>query len=130
MNTDISNHDLLLVNNKEELLFEDVILESNEVDLKALSQIDGYKEVGYKDAIYMGTVINSKRHGKGVMKYRNVRQYEGFWDRDLRDGKGFERYPNGNTYFGQFKYGKAHGKGVYTWKNGEVYDGEWDQGLK
>ena len=63
----------------------------------------------------MGTVINSKRHGKGVMKYRNARQYEGFWDRDLRDGKGFERYPNGNTYFGQFKYGKAHGKGVYTW---------------
>jgi hypothetical protein len=54
----------------------------------------------YKDAIYIGIVINSKRHGKGVMMYRNGRQYEGFWDRDLRDGKGFERYPNGNTYFG------------------------------
>ena len=49
---------------------------------------------------------------------------------DLRDGKGFERYPNGNTYFGNFKTGKAHGNGVYTWANGEVYDGEWDQGLK
>jgi hypothetical protein len=54
----------------------------------------------YKDAIFVGTVISGKRHGKGVMKYRNGRQYEGYWDRDLRDGKGFERYPNGNTYFG------------------------------
>ena len=84
----------------------------------------------YKNAIFLGTVIKGKRHGKGVMKYRNGRQYEGFWEHDLRDGKGFERYPNGNTYFGQFKYGKAHGKGVYTWKNGEVYDGEWNQGVK
>ena len=108
------------------LNFSEIILESTEVDLDAIKEVDGYKETRYRDAIYLGIVINNKRHGKGVMKYRNGRQYEGFWDRDLRDGKGFERYPNGNTYFGQFKNGKAHGKGVYTWKNGEVYDGEWD----
>ena len=114
------------LNNEDNLLPENIKLEANEVDLAAIKEIDGYKEIRYKDAIYMGTVINGKRHGKGVMKYRNGRQYEGFWEHDLRDGKGFERYPNGNTYFGQFKFGKAHGKGVYTWKNGEVYDGEWN----
>ena len=38
------------------------------------------------------TFINGKRNGKGVMRYRNGRQYEGYWERDLRDGKGFERY--------------------------------------
>ena len=87
----------------EKLEFADIRLESNEVDLQTLKQIDGFKEMRYKDAIYVGLLVSGKRHGKGVMKYRNGRQYEGFWDRDLRDGKGFERYPNGNTYFGQFK---------------------------
>ena len=109
---------------------DNIKLEAYEVDLTAVRQVDGFEEIKYKDAIFLGTVIKGKRHGKGVMKYRNGRQYEGFWEHDLRDGKGFERYPNGNTYFGQFKYGKAHGKGVYTWKNGEVYDGEWNQGVK
>jgi hypothetical protein len=52
------------------------------------------------------------------------------WEKDLRHGKAFERYPNGNSYYGYFKIGKADGKGVYTWANGEVYDGEWVQGLK
>jgi len=82
------------------LQFNEISLESSEVDLEALKQVDGYSEVRYKDAIYLGTIITGKRHGKGVMKYPNNRQYEGFWVQDLRDGKGFERYPNGNTYFG------------------------------
>ena len=33
----------------------------------------------------------------------------------MRNGRGFERYPNGNSYYGQFRMGKAHGKGVYSW---------------
>lgn len=77
-----------------------MVLESKEVDLLALQEIDGFQILKYKDAIYAGIVITGKRHGKGVMKYRNKRQYEGFWEKDLRHGKGFERYPNGNTYFG------------------------------
>ena len=60
-------------NTDESLLPENVLLEANEVDLHALKQIDGFKEIKYKDAIYLGTVINGKRHGKGVMKYRNGR---------------------------------------------------------
>lgn len=65
--------------------FEDVtagsiVLESTEVDLAAVREVDGYKEVKYKDALYFGIVINNKRHGKGVMRYRNGRQYEGFWE--------------------------------------------------
>lgn len=82
------------------LKFEDVELESNEVDLVALKQIEGYQEQRFRDAIYLGTMSNGNRHGKGVIKYPNGRQYEGYWLHDLRDGKGFERYPNGNTYFG------------------------------
>ena len=126
----IKNADQYPPDSDELLKPENIKLESNEVELEAIKQVDGYKEVKYKDAIYMGTFINGKRHGKGVMRYRNGRQYEGYWERDLRDGKGFERYPNGNTYFGHFKKGKANGKGVYTWANGEVYAGEWLLGVK
>ena len=53
--------------------FSKIKLETTEVDLSAIKQIDGYQELRYKDAIYIGTVINNKRHGKGVMRYRNGR---------------------------------------------------------
>jgi len=43
------------------------------------------------------------------MIYTNGRQYEGSWLKDLRSGKGWERYPNKNVYNGDFHNGKAHG---------------------
>jgi hypothetical protein len=57
----------------QQLEFADIMLESTEVDIQTLKQIDGYKEMRYKDAIYMGLLVSGKRHGKGVMKYRNGR---------------------------------------------------------
>jgi radial spoke head protein 1 len=56
----------------------------------------------YQDALYIGVIIGGKRHGKGVMKYKNGRQYEGDWVADIRNGRGFERYPNSNYYTGYF----------------------------
>jgi len=50
----------------------------------------------FKDAIYRGELVNGKRVGMGVMMYRKARIYEGFWEADLRHGKGTERYSNGN----------------------------------
>lgn len=57
------------------------------------------------DAIYMGTMEGDKRHGKGIMRYKN-RLYEGEWKDDLRDGEGFEVYKNNNYYIGGFLQGK------------------------
>lgn len=58
------------------------------------------------------------------MRYRSSRLYEGNWLNDVRHGKGYEKYANGNIYFGLFELGKAHGQGHYTWNHtGEVYDG-------
>jgi len=37
------------------------------------------------------------------MRYSNGRQYEGDFLGDLREGRGFELYPTGNSYFGSFK---------------------------
>jgi len=50
------------------------------------------------------------------MRYKSGRVYEGDWEDDVRHGRGFERYPTGNTYLGEFVYGKACGKGTYSWK--------------
>ena len=43
------------------------------------------------------------------MLYKTGRIYEGEWLNDLRHGKGYEKYHNGNVYLGMFDTGKAHG---------------------
>lgn len=45
----------------------------------------------------------------GIMVYKNGRIYEGSWLKDMRSGKGFEKYATGNTYEGEFLTGKPHG---------------------
>lgn len=46
-----------------------------------------------ESSVYIGQLNEkSDRHGYGVMKYSNGRQYEGHWKDDLRVGEGFERY--------------------------------------
>ena len=74
---------------------------SNEFDYHELldhSETFGVKR--FKDAIYRGEIDpdNNKRHGKGVIVYKNGRVYEGEWLNDKRQGRGFERFANGNTY--------------------------------
>lgn len=126
-----NNADLSVLREPVSLDPKDIVLETNMIDLDLLKIDSSFKEFKYKEAIYLGQMNDhNERHGLGVMKYANGRQFEGNWRNNVRNGRGFERYHNGNTYFGSFKDGKAHGKGVYTWQNGEVYDGEWDQGLK
>ena len=66
-----------------------------------------------------------------MLLYKTSRVYEGEWCQDLRQGRGYEVYQNGNTYIGEFKRGKAEGNGKYVWTSkGEAYEGEWYQGRK
>lgn len=65
------------------------------------SQFFGIKK--YADSVYRGELnAENLREGYGVMIYRKNRIYEGTWLNDLREGKGHERYSNGNTYEGDF----------------------------
>ena len=82
--------------------FDEMILESPEFNFESLKELPDYCEKRYTDALYMGQMAGGKRYGKGVMRYRNARQYEGEWENDMRNGRGFERYPNNNSYFGFF----------------------------
>ncbi len=52
------------------------------------------------------------------MLYNNERVYEGQWQRDLKHGQGFEKFPNGCIYEGQYANGKPEGVGRYVWNNG------------
>ena len=52
--------------------------------------------------IYEGEVLEGKKHGKGVLKFRN-----------------------GDIYTGQFFQDEAHGQGKYTWPNGEYFEGDY-----
>ena len=53
--------------------FKSIVIESNEFTLEDLSQMPNYQQRRYQDAIYMGQIVNGKRHGKGVMRYKNKR---------------------------------------------------------
>jgi hypothetical protein len=55
------------------LSFDEIVLESNEIDLGRLQQESGFVERRFPQAIYLGILVEGKRHGKGVMKYANGR---------------------------------------------------------
>lgn len=66
--------------------------ECNLIDLEDLKSSPNFKKKRYVDALYFGELLDGKRHGKGVMKYKSGRVYEGDWINDLRHGTGYERY--------------------------------------
>lgn len=88
---------------------DEYVAESNEVDIEYIKQSALLRKRRYVDALFFGEIVDKKRHGKGVMKYKSGRVYEGDWKEDIRHGRGYERYENGNIYIGQFENGKAHG---------------------
>jgi len=111
-------------------IFENYELKTKEINLSEIKESSKTKIKRYKDCVYFGEIINSKRHGKGIMIYSDGRIYEGEWENDLKHGKGLEVLSNGNKYEGQFLNGKPEGVGTFVWTNGEVYEGEWKNGLK
>ena len=44
-----------------------------------------------------------------MITYNSGRVYEGSWTEDKREGLGYERFQNGNTYEGEYKTGKVGG---------------------
>ena len=76
--------------------------ESNLIDMDILRSSEKFRKKRYVDAIFFGDIVNMKRTGKGIMKYKSGRLYEGDWFEDIRHGVGFEKYANGNVYLGDF----------------------------
>jgi hypothetical protein len=49
---------------------------------------------------YEGDIKHGKKHGKGVMKFRNGDIYTGSWENNMINGEGTMVYSNGEKYHG------------------------------
>lgn len=73
---------------------------SDEFDYEKLRKESEFFNIKqYKDSIYRGEINKKrKREGLGVIVYDSGRIYEGSWEADKRNGRGFELFSNGNKY--------------------------------
>jgi hypothetical protein len=53
--------------------------ESNEIDVETLKTSPIFRKKRYVDAVFFGELANGKRNGKGIMKYKSGRVFEGEW---------------------------------------------------
>ena len=62
-----------------------------------------------------------------TIEYSNGCQYYGEWNQQYnqKHGRGIQKWPDGPTYYGQFRNDKACGKGRLIFKQGEEYEGDW-----
>ena len=79
---------------------------------------------------YSGDWKENKKHGYGIKIYDNKDKYEGYWENDLRNGKGTYWLCIGKNkyrklYTGDWKNNQKEGQGIYFYKDGSCYDGEW-----
>lgn len=88
------------------------------IDFEKLKSSSYLKLKKFRESAYYGEIVNSKRHGQGVMIYNNDRVYEGNWENDYKHGSGYESFPNGSVYQGMYLNGKPEGVGKYHWPNG------------
>ena len=89
-----------------------------------------YKTKIYELGKYVGELKNDKRHGKGIMYYKNGDIYEGEYYNDVKEGKGIYYHSNGDRYEGDYKNGRLEGKGIYYYNNGDREMGDYCEGEK
>lgn len=82
--------------------------------------------------VYKGHFENNMRNGKGTMVFsprkgeKESGKYEGYWKDDMMHGKGSRKYPNGDTYIGEFHSGKRQGEGRFYYANGDLFWGSFE----
>ena len=73
--------------------------------------VNNFSTKEYENGVFQGTIINNKREGKGFMRYNNGDTYDGEYKNDKKDGKGIYISIEGYKYEGEFKDGLRQGKG-------------------
>lgn len=79
---------------------------------------------------YKGQYVRGKRHGYGVMTYKDGSAYDGDWVENERNGTGCQSFTSGDKYRGTFLNDRRHGEGTYFHNNGDCYIGSWRDGKK
>lgn len=76
-------------------------------------------------------VLLDKNEGENIEKLANpgfLCKYEGWWDRDRKNGEGKCFFPDGSCYLGEMKGDVMDGYGQFLWANGDSYHGNWKNG--
>ena len=79
------------------------------------------------EAKYQGEWVNSVRDGRGYQIWPDGSLYEGFWKNNKANGRGRLIHADGDVYEGEWKDDKAHGYGVYMHADGARYEGYWSE---
>ena len=99
-----------VLNDEEQKKFLDYeLLRPDLLDWDELKMSPNFAVKSYKDSVYRGEIVDSKRNGKGIITYATKRVYEGEWANDKRHGFGYEQFSNDNIYEGQYFDGKVQG---------------------
>ena len=69
-----------------------------------------YAVIPEKKSLYFGGVYRGMKHGIGVYLTSDT-AYEGEFSLDYKSGRGWQRFPNGSVYVGEFQNNKTHGEG-------------------
>ena len=76
--------------------------------------------------IYIGQFKQSKRTGKGMVRFPNQVKYSGDFLDGLYHGMGVCHFADASVYTGEWRKGRAHGQGKLVNKRGRViHDGRW-----
>ena len=73
------------------------------------------------------------RHGLGVQLFgvtdnSSICRYEGYWEKDKKNGQGICFFPDKSIYDGTFVDDLFDGYGKFSWSNNDIYIGEWKDG--
>ena len=74
---------------------------------------------------YEGEIVQGKKEGKGILKFKDGTVYEGEFKDDNFNGNGTMKYYNGRKYEGTYKDGKMDGNGKFIWEDGKIYIGNY-----
>ncbi|CAD8124873.1 unnamed protein product [Paramecium sonneborni] len=93
------------------------------------SQVQDIKIKLYKNAAYFGNLVDGFRQGQGVLIKQTMQLYEGSFEKDKKEGIGFEVLKSNQYYYGNYVNGLPQGEGVF-WSKSQKYIGQWHQGKK
>ena len=106
--------------NYEEGEYNDFLNDGLEREKRMLLTIDN-------EAKYQGEWIGNVRDGRGYQIWPDGSLYEGFWKNNKANGRGRLIHADGDVYEGEWKDDKAHGYGVYIHADGARYEGYWSE---
>ncbi len=125
------------------------------ISLSDRAYYEGHWEEGERDGrgtywdgesdLYIGEWEDDMRHGEGAYYFgldnwspdnprserwlkQNTQNYTGEFVRDLYQGEGVYRWPDGKRYEGEFYANERHGRGTFYYPTGTTRDQVWEHG--